>query len=189
VEEIIVHVFDFLYFYGRDIEKYVRSLWLSWGTIPTINSRVKDYVIRTICAALVLHLRREQAEEFARDQVLEQLRSLKDGGSYVQSAISYIESHWANEIYPRVFASKQIVKIVQTFLYSDTIATKIRGETAISGGATDREGYTLKPGTLETTEIRNPLRFLEVYTGSKPQAWESLWMLYVLAFCIKNEAG
>jgi hypothetical protein len=188
VEEIFVHVFDFLYFYGRDLDKYIGGIWASWGTIPNIATRVPDYVIRSICAALSNHIRREKGEEIARDQVVESLKKLQRnsmGGTYVDAALKYINDHWQDELRQRVMIRKELVKIVQAFLFSTSVATKVRGEPAISGGATEKEGYTLRRGELEKQAIRNPLHFLELYSvtvHSSPV--ESLWIYYVLAFSV-----
>ncbi|MGO9209790.1 MAG: hypothetical protein ACLP2H_06690 [Terriglobales bacterium] len=191
VEETLVHVFDFLYFYGKDVEKYVSGIWASWGTIPNITSRIRDYVVRTICTVLAIHLRRKNGEDAARDQVqriLTQLRSDAAGGPFIDRALEYIGKHWDDEIRDRVLARRPIVKVAHTFLFSEAIATVLRGEPEISGGASEKEGYTLRPGHLESRQIRNPLRFLELYTTPKaPSALDSAWMFYILAFCLQRQ--
>jgi hypothetical protein len=188
VEELLVHVFDFLYFYGRDPEKYIRGIWLSWGTLPNVKSRVREYVIRTICATLAIHLNRTNSEETARDQVklvLEQLKGETANGSYISSALKYINDEWDNEIYPAVSARRGIVRIASTFLFSQSIATKVRGESSISTRAAEREGYTFRTGEIDLKAIQNPLRFLELYTDSgAPSASASAWIFYILAFCV-----
>lgn len=193
VEELIAHVFDFLYFYGQDTEKYVNGIWTSWGTIPNINSRVKDYVVRTLCAVLPPHLRRGQDGLLvAREQVAGHLQGVRDRlgpNTYADSALVYIASHWEDEIEPRINARLPVIKIVKSFLFSKRIATTVRSETEVSGGASEKEGYTLCQGVLETRQIRNPLRFLELYTRSRePSPGLSAWLLYTLAFCVGEDA-
>ena len=190
VEEVLVHVFDFLYFYGKDVERYITGIWTSWGTIPNISNRIRDYVVRSICTVLSIHLRRPKGEEAARDQVRRTLRKIlkETDDSYVRDALAYIEQHWEDEIRARVLAHKGVVKIAQTFLFSKSVATALRGEPEISGGATEKEGYTLRPNYLELRHIRNPLRFLEQYTMSKiPSSIMSAWIFYVLAFSVKEK--
>lgn len=192
VDETMVHVFDMLYFYGQDVDRYVLGIWASWGTIPNVSTRVRDYVVRTISAVLAKHLRRGSAgEDTAKEQVrdaLEQLDSRGLGGRYVREAIDYIDRRWKDEIRLRVKARRQLVKIVHGFLFSNAVATSIRSEPEISGGATETEGYALHRGDLELRKIRNPLRFVEVYTQSaQPSASFSLWMFYILAFCLYDD--
>jgi hypothetical protein len=195
VQEILVHVFDFLYFYGGEINKYIEGIWVSWGTIPNIKNRIREYVVRTICTALVNHLERAKAEEVSRDQVvlsLETLRADGIGGIYVERALEYIGQHWEDEILPRVLARKDLVKIVRAFLFSEVIATDVRKETRGLGGGEppEKEGYKLRSGYLDLKEIRNPFHFLELFTKSKhPSVVESAWMLYVLAFYINNDVA
>ncbi len=194
VQEILVHVFDFLYFYGGEINKYIEGIWMTWGTIPNIKNRIREYVVRTICTALVNHLERPKAEETARDQVVASLKNLENAGSsrtYVKHALTYIENHWDDEIIKRVQARKDLVKIARAFLFSVDIATKVRKETKSIGGGepSGKEGYKLKPGFLELREISNPFHFLETFTKSKrPTVVESTWMLYVLAYCVNQNA-
>lgn len=194
IQEILVHVFDFLYFYGSDIDKYIAGIWNSWGTIPNINNRIKEYVIRTICAALVNNLRRPNAEEMARDQVLRSLTDLnkgRSGGSYITRAIDYINNHWDDEIFKRVFLRRDLVRITRAFLFSETIASEVRRETELKGGEpSHREGYDLRVGYLESKEIRNPIHFLELYTKSRtPSVSDSAWMYFILAFYLRRDAA
>jgi hypothetical protein len=191
VEEILVHTFDFLWFYGRDSEKYIKGIWMSWATIPNIKNRIKDYVVRTICAVLSRTvLQGADAEEIAKDVVVRSLKSLQEeglGGEHIDAALEYIDNHWRDEILRRVVTRKDLVKIAQAFFFSDALATETRKEEAIVGGTEkDREGYPLVVNEVELRTITNPLRFLELYTGSKhPSAMESAWFFYVLAFCVE----
>jgi hypothetical protein len=191
VEEILVHTFDFLWFYGRESEKYVRGIWMSWATIPNIKNRIHDYVVRTICAVLTRYLLQgADAEEAAKDVVLNTLKALqseKMGGDHVDGAIEYIERHWNDEIYHRVVARKELVKIVQAFFFSESLATETRKEEAVVGGTEkEHEGYALVAGEIGVHKITNPLRFLELYTGNRqPSAIESAWFFYVLAFGVE----
>jgi hypothetical protein len=195
VQEILVHVFDFLYFYGGEINKYIEGIWVTWGTIPNITNRIREYVVRTICTALVNHLERPKAEEIARDQVVGCLQGLANDGTsatYVKRALEYISHHWEDEILPRVQARKDLVKMARAFLFSETIATSVRKETTGLGGGEPsvKEGYKLKPGYLELREISNPFHFLETFTKSKrPAVVESAWMLYVLAYCVNGNGN
>ena len=48
--EIIVHVLDLFYFYFDEFEKYNRSIWLSWRTVPVVLSDVRQYLLRMLLA-------------------------------------------------------------------------------------------------------------------------------------------
>lgn len=192
VEELLVHVFDYLYFYGSKADKYVPAIWSSWGTIPNINNRVREYVVRTICASLTNHLHGKDAEELAKDEVYRCLKRLtirKTSGSYIDRALKYIDKHWADEIKPAVIARKPIVRIAQTFLFSRKLATSIRREARTGRANKTKEGYALRSRHIDLVTISNPLRFIETFTKSKiPSMSESAWMFYILAFCFSDNA-
>jgi hypothetical protein len=197
VEEILVHVFDYIYFYGMSPSKYIRGIWASWGTIPNINTRVHEYVTRTICAVLAGNLRRSipeegiSAEDISKEQVLNGLKELKEegaSGTYVSYAIDYIERSWDSEIREAVQTRRHLVKVVRTFLFSEQAAHSLRQEVSIRGKTGEKEGYGLKKGRLEESYIMNPLRFIEFYTDAKhPSSSDSAWIYYILAFCIEND--
>jgi hypothetical protein len=192
VDELLVHVFDFMYFYGQEVDRYITGIWASWGTIPNIRTRVLDYVVRTICAVLTKHLRRlNEAEAIARDQVRDALKKLQErggGGPYIELALDYMTNQWDSVVGPRVRARRQLVKIVNAYLFSESIATQVRGEAEItSSGEGKKEGYAFKKKDLAVLRLTNPLHFVEVYTDTlTPDATQSAWMLYVLAFCFSN---
>jgi len=189
VDEIMVHVFDFMYFYGQDVDKYVAGIWASWGAIPNISTRVLDYVVRTICAVLTKHLRRaDEAESTARDQMRQAMHKLVargGGGPYIDLALDYMTTRWDSDVRPRVLARRQLVKLVNAYLFSETIATKVRGEAELSSsGEGKKEGYPFTKKNLSLHRVTNPLHFAEIYTDTlTPDATQSAWMLYVLAFC------
>ncbi|MGO9019191.1 MAG: hypothetical protein ACLQVJ_12675 [Syntrophobacteraceae bacterium] len=187
IEEIFAHVFDFMYFYGRDAESYVKSIWMSWSVIPDVGNRIPEYIIRSLCALLVLHLRRgPESEVFAYEQlvrILEELHSSGHVAHCIAEALEYLKNHWEDEIRVRVFARKRLVRIVHTFIYSDGISADLRWETRIGGAATEREGYKKKFRYFDHVPIDNHLRFLDAYTRTvEPEFSDSLWMLYTLAF-------
>jgi hypothetical protein len=192
VEELMAHVLDFLYFYGKDPDRYVRGIWMSWSVIPNLSSRIPEYVLRTLCALLVLHLRRgRDAEQTAKDQfvaILTDLKSTDHNGAYITEALKYVKDNWNDDLITKLAVRKPIVKIVQGFLYSDTIATALRSDVSVTGGVSaDREGYPHRIRNLTNPPIHNPLRFLEVYTNTlTPSEALSAWILYAIAFAAET---
>jgi hypothetical protein len=189
IEETFVHVFDFLYFYGRDVDRYVRGIWTSWSTIPSLGNRLESYVVRTVCAVMSKHLRRSDAAELARQEVLNSFSAMAAagfGGRYVQEAIKHLKQDWDQEIKDRVEARRELVKIVTHFLFSESIATKVLGEEHVrSRQDKQQEGYDFKLNEIELKPLSNPLHFLKVYTGkSPPSPSESAWVYHILAFCV-----
>jgi len=50
LEEVVVHVMDYLYFYNADDEVFVSSLWHSWALVPNVQPKIDEYVLRTLLA-------------------------------------------------------------------------------------------------------------------------------------------
>ena len=196
VSEIMTHVFDFLYFYGKDSSRYIRDIWSSWSVIPNIGYRVPEYVTRTICAIMAKHLRRPSPEDFAKEEVLTLLQELETDSTTRQDILPYVAEarQYINDTWPTlkraIFARRGLVKIVSTFLYSDRAATMLLGEAHGSSGASERQGYSFLLLEFASRPIDNPLLFLEAYTGSAPpSAPHSTWMLYMLAFNTRGKDG
>jgi len=91
IDETMVHVFDFVYFYGKDVDHNVHGIWASWGVIPNVGTRVLEYVVRTISAVLISHLRSgDQGLDDAKEKVQRTLNDLQTsglGGRYVSQAL------------------------------------------------------------------------------------------------------
>jgi hypothetical protein len=195
IEEIMVHVFDFLYFYGADTKKYVQSIWLSWSVIPNIGVRVPEYVLRTLCAIMANHLRRgKKTEDLTRDRVLEEMKALHqtgEGGEYIAQAVDYLERDWT-AIKQRLLMRRPLVQLVKSFLYSELTAAELRGDPYATGGsaARGRNGYEANYLEFSDMPIGNPLTFVDAYTGTtRGSAAHSLWMLYMLAFNVRGTNG
>lgn len=193
VEEILVHIFDFLYFYEGDCERYVRGIWLSWSVIPNIGNRVPEYVMRTLCAVLALHLRRgPETEAATRDQVrtvLEGLVKIGDGAQYISQAIACLDGQW-EELQRALVARRGLVRVVRGFVYSESIAVQLWRDRQAGGGGRGHQGYSFRSLQFLPEVIENPLRFVDGYTTSAhPSSLSSLWMLYMLAFNAGEQNG
>jgi hypothetical protein len=192
-EEIMVHVFDFLYFYGQNEEKYTQSIWLSWSVIPNLSERIPEYVMRTLCALLVLHLRRENPEQHAVKSAQKLLKALKDSDGdnpHLQAAQDFLEKTKLEDLTLRLAARKPLVKLVLAFCYSEKIAARVRGESIVGGGHEGTGGYADKPGVLNRTPIGNPLNFVAHFTkGHSLSERVSFWLLYSIAYRFERHSS
>ena len=48
LNELLVHVLDFQYFYNSDVSIYLPLLWESWSAVPAVLEQVEHYVLRSI---------------------------------------------------------------------------------------------------------------------------------------------
>jgi hypothetical protein len=93
VEEIMVHVFDFLYFYGADPEVYVPAIWRSWDAIPSLHRRLPGYVLRTLCAVYAKFWSSTTATQDSIAAVkagMEKVAKTDKTNAYIQEAIDCI---------------------------------------------------------------------------------------------------
>lgn len=186
INEILTHVFDFLYFYRKDQVHYVRSIWSSWGVIPNISHRIPDYINRTLCALHSNNLRRKDSYDITIDQLndcLIKTMELYPETPYIKDAILQLRHNRAQ--YKQALKNRALfVKFVRYFLYSPTIESMITREPDVTGG--ERGGYPLKVSEFTDTVVHNPLRFIEEFSRDKmPDKQRSIWMLQQLAFGVE----
>jgi hypothetical protein len=182
VNEILTHLFDYMYFYRRDPEKYVESIWASWGVIPNIERRVEEYVFRSLCAVHVDNLRREGGAALTREQVQNALSKAREkfpNALYIGKAIDLLTAN-PERFEKRLKAATRLVQFAGTFLYSSQVELILGKETLAVGGT---DTYAIPDLGLQNEPINNPLRFIDEMTDDKQSDHRrSLWMLIHLAF-------
>lgn len=193
VEEIMVQVFDYLYFYGQDAEMYVKVQLVQADEKLTQSSRVDDYVLRILCALMSSHLRRGAiAKEVCITQLQQIFKILSEAGTAAlvfHEAIKNLSNDDSN-VRSRLAAYSPIIRIVRTFLFSDLIAAQLRQESWIIRARDSRGGYGLVPQLFEFGKISNPMRFLWHYSDDvRPSSVRSAWILNTLAFNTSYEIG
>jgi hypothetical protein len=193
-QEILVHAFDFLYFYSSKPNVYISSIWHSWCAIPGIADRVPEYVIRTLCATGSTYLYMEDHVarlEAIKDDALEQFREVKAAGSllsdYVDGAIQQLENNWTPSngspgIRSKLRAGLILTRFVKAFLYSEVFAAQIYSERYITSSSVKESGYAKKRNQYDLVPIGNPLRFLSENIKDSPTETDSIWVLHNLAF-------
>lgn len=181
MSELVTHLLDFQYFYGRDAQLYMTSLWESWDVIPNIQSRIDEYLIRTLVAVLSANQHVGSPVLATYEIVLKQLAALASravGGQYIALAHERLKSA------PALFQERMqrrihIVKLVLAFFYDPSTAANIARETPSAGG----DYSTFRGEELDSQQIRNPLKFLAKFSSDQqPNTRKSLWILHKLAF-------
>ena len=183
INEILTHIFDFLYFYMKDGYHYVSSIWSSWGVIPNIRHRIPDYIIRSLCALHATNLQRNDSYNITIDQLIEYLSKTLEtypDSPYIKDALDDLRSNREN--YNKALKNRGLlVKFVRYFLYSSSIESMITREPDVTGG--EHGGYPLKVLEFSDTMVRNPLRFIKEFSQDKmPDKQRSIWLLQQLAF-------
>jgi hypothetical protein len=182
LNEILTHVFDFLYFYDKDPARYIESIWASWGVIPNIQNRVPAYVLRTLCAIHAMNLRQKGGLDITIDQASQHLARTQNKFSHPLIAIALDELKQNRKTFhARLRERAPYVKFVRAYLYQPRIAAELRAEVLLGGG--DKEGYPQKANEFESIKLTNPLRFITAFAdGKDADAIRSAWLLTQLAF-------
>lgn len=182
LNEILTHVFDFLYFYQKDDAKYVESVWASWGVIPNIQSRVHSYLIRTLCALHANYIRAPSGADLTLDQLSERLKATHQShpSDLTAAAIDELKAN-RQQLSRELKERARLVKFVRSFLYQPRIVAALWVESNVVGG--DHEGYALKVNDFHELRISNPLKFVSAFSrDSSAQPARAAWLLAHLAF-------
>ncbi len=142
VEEVMVHVFDFIYFYGAPPEVYVPAIWRSWDAIPNLRRRLPYYVLRTLCA---VYAKFWNSPNPRRDTIaaveagMEAVAKSDKGNICIHAGLEYLKKE-RETLEIQIDERVPLIGIVRTFLpVPDTILQMvIRGQadktpSAISG--------------------------------------------------------
>lgn len=180
VNELMTHAFDFMYFYQREAESYVASIWTSWGVIPNIGHRIPEYLSRTLCALHLNNIRRDNALETTLDACAKHLDALIAESPLARSARDTLLKE-RDTYRDRLRRRSPLVKLVRAFLFLPSLSHALFADPSVSGpgGA----GFPAQPLEFPDNRISNPLRFMSSFaTGKIPDANRSAWMLTMLGF-------
>ena len=174
VTEIMVHVFDFMYFYASNANEYVEGIWQSWGSIPNIESRVSEYVTRTACALMTKHFIRPNAEVECLKTLREILKGIVESDKdnhYARLALESIQL--SNECQLegigrysdiQVLKRQLLVRFVYNFLFSPPIAAPLQIDPMSKGDESDHGGYEIRQGEIAADLFENPLNYVTEFT-------------------------
>jgi len=184
IEELLVHLFDFSYFYNQDSEYYIKNVWLSWSMIPNVADRIEEYTIRTLSTVISKNLAREaRAFEITCDEVLSNLKSISSicKNGVINKAIDFINRNRENESFTTsVLLNKGIAQIFMGLFYSEKIASTISQDIWLD----NTSDYShIKRLELMNVPFENPLFFLKKFAKDKKASIaDSYWLFYNLCF-------
>ena len=188
VEELMVHTFDFIYFYGSDVGRYVRSIWKSWESIPHLETRIREYLLRTLATIETKFLSGPAPDIRAKRDLISYLggTAKKLGqSSYASMALQLLSEDWQNiqiELAQRIL----ITQLVPAFLSGPEGLARVRRR---GRPAYRRSGRGSKELIFTGEPILNPLDFIEHEIEASGDAHRSFWMLQRLAFDVETESN
>jgi hypothetical protein len=180
--ELLAHIFDFVHFFQQDPTSYVNSVWSSWDVIPNIESRIDEYIIRSLCALHYANLTVENGTAVSIDMLLAKLQGLSiPRDQYVTPAIKALKDrrdHFLQALGVRI----PLIKLARAVMYSPEVASIFAQTRPVSKTAAKVTGYRAKVFT-KNRPVDNPIRFiLEHCLDRSSDPAKSLWVLTQLAF-------
>ena len=193
LEEIFVHAFDFLYFYGRSVERYVPDIWNSWGVLPQVEGKLDEYIVRTAAALLSNKASvKDNPVEIVRRDILKFLPSETDNPSaHIVEARRRItdENYWTQKLVERCEAADMAGRFVLQYLHSEGAMSALGGDDVVR--TTDKSfDYSASDLKLDTRSFDNPISFLSAFaTDRDPDETKSVWLFLMMAFALDIEKG
>jgi hypothetical protein len=180
VEELLVHALDFMYFYGSNPSDYVMAIWESWQSLPRLESRLSEYLLRTIAAVSVRHIDAKDWQDKAKSDTRAGLDAVvKELGtrSYAHRAITFLDSDPTGTLNARIATRAAVFRIAYGFLQTPNTLASVRRDLVYPARA-----ERASPDRFVGQPIHNPLQFVADHTAQEADAFRSFWMLQRLAF-------
>jgi len=183
VEELLVHSFDFIYFYGSDIRRYIVSIWKSWQSIPQLDTKVREYLLRTLATAATKHLGDSDPCGRARKDVescLKRVSAVLGPRSYATAGLAVLQKEWSSKLEIETAARVLVTQLVPAFLQGPEALAAVRHY--FSKPSRRSSDSTFQDLAFVGDHISNPLEFIEQHTRAEADVHRSFWMLHRLAF-------
>jgi len=127
INELIVHVLDFTYFYDCDESLYIGLLWESWTPVPVVLDKIEKYLLRSLVAVGVKESGNCYNRFFAAAKtvnfILNELLKTDPSNVVVAQAAASLEeaSKVGSSIFFRFNSAIYIAEIASKFLTSTNI--------------------------------------------------------------------
>jgi hypothetical protein len=165
INEVIVHVLDFHYFYNAVTDLYVPLLWLSWATVPAVLEHLLEYILRTL-ATIACAGRGRAEERFAQavTALKEQLQSLIAGRRehlllrHACAALEDVDSVRALRL--RFIPALYLADIARSLLRSSVLHAALLAKDANVRQTDDGCRYLMDTGAWPGEDVASPTAFL-----------------------------
>ena len=195
LNELITHIVDFLYFYNGDIEKYMKFIWYSWLKVPSVEKRIRKYIVRTGVTILSVALEQKR-EEYIKSTLIEGFTRLhKETKEPIFTTITndYLKNddEWT-KIFELITEAVHIIELVRVLLFDETISANVEKEPRRVDVAknpqknlsSNSDPYGFKLGAWQNSDmnISNPIFFIKNYSiNDKGNEQYALWFFNKLA--------
>lgn len=187
VEEYIVHIMDFHYFFDADDNAYLSSIWHSWSLVPFVHRKLHHYLLRSLLAIASASDSSDAAESFASSwkrlvhHFEEMLASHQT--PIAADALDLLNGQLSGEaLWIEFKYSFQLVPFTRTFLIDPELNSRLSFDPLTSNG----QRYGFREGEFSASPLASPTAFLldryeHAHTEREPADLASLWQLLMLA--------
>ena len=167
INEYLVHTLDFLYFYEGNPSLYIKTIWISWSTIPEIQQRLHHYLLRTLLAVSVTirggvderyNLARREAIT-AFDEILESKACQYE--HMIRLAKQILEDATQSEaIQAEFYGAFRISDMALYFLHSSSVHRDIKVDDLQVVGEDSVPHYEIFSNEFQDQDINSPIAFI-----------------------------
>jgi predicted nuclease with RNAse H fold len=165
LNEIMVHVCDYHYFYNTNDALYLGLLWESWATVPTVLAEIDHYVFRSIVAVATketgaIHDRFHLAINILT-QNLDALLERRPDSPVVKAALEFARNKSNHlllsiKFYPALYLAEATLK----FLVSRRIHVALMAGDENLELANGSYRYLVETGQFPGFDVKTPVGFL-----------------------------
>lgn len=161
MNEVLVHVLDFTYFYNRQTDLYVDAIWRSWSAVPAVLKAPRPYVLRTL---LAISSRIEGKSEVRFREALEQLKKALDAaaGRSPNPVFGEVKKILDRDrtLIAAFLASIRLVDLASKVFYSNLIQGRLFGSDRQVKKQEGLVHYALEPGSWDGEPVRSAPAFV-----------------------------
>lgn len=187
VEEYVVHIMDFHYFFDGDDQSYLSSLWHSWSLVPFVHKKLNHYLLRSLLALASTNASTDSRYCFSNawQRLVDFFKDMQQS-SAAPIAAKALEALMDDEnsvsLYFDFKYSFQLVPFTRRFLIDPELNQKLTFDPLTSDG----QQYAFREGEFSSVPLVSPTAFLldryeHAHNEKDPADFASLWQLLMLA--------
>jgi len=188
LEEYVVHILDFQYFYDAHARYYVSSIWNTWSLVPDVYRRVDHYVLRTLLALASVPGEQSSTSAFksAHQAMVSELQELihRRNNSLAQVALNLLhDDDGCGALFLRFSALYNLVVFTRVFFMDSKMYARLMSDPSQDRAADNR--YGLSVGEFHEP-VHSPIaflldRFAQALDGDQSNSeYASLWQFILM---------
>lgn len=210
LNELIVHVLDYQYFYDGSDKIYIPVLWESWSTVPQVRGNLGLYLFRTL-ASLVSSTSSvkikdsekakiksdEQRFENAFKDLQNKLEEIKVNGKgtlLIEEALEYMGVDENKvELASQITVSRGLIDDIMSIIHHPSIHASVIHDPKITN-----DGYPFEKLSFSGVKVTSPVAFLQsqvsnekFFESNDNNEFQSIWnsLACISAIEYKQEAN